>query len=110
HRSIGITNLVDDDGGFLRTELIDREGFIGYYAVPLIAKGRVQGVLDILHRSPLIVDEEWRNFLEALAAQAAIAIDNATLFKELQRSNSELILAYDTTIEGWARALELRDQ
>jgi PAS domain S-box-containing protein/putative nucleotidyltransferase with HDIG domain len=110
HRSIGISNLVDDDGGFIRTELIAKEGFIGYYAVPLIAKGRVQGVLDILRRSPLIVDEEWRNFLEALAAQAAIAIDNATLFKELQRSNSELILAYDTTIEGWARALELRDQ
>jgi len=110
HRSIGVTNLLDNDAGFLRTPLLAGEGFVGYYAVPLVAKGRVQGVLDILQRSPLSVDEEWRGFLEALAAQAAIAIDNATLFKELQRSNTELILAYDTTIEGWARALELRDQ
>lgn len=110
HRSIGVTNFLDEEGGFLQTSLIEGESFVGCYAVPLIAKGRVQGVLDILHRSPLIIDEEWRSFLEALAAQAAIAIDNATLFKELQRSNTELILAYDTTIEGWARALELRDQ
>ena len=28
----------------------------------------------------------------------------------LRRSNTELRLAYDTTIEGWARALELRDK
>jgi putative nucleotidyltransferase with HDIG domain len=49
-------------------------------------------------------------FLEALAGQAAIAIDNATLFEELQRSNLDLALAYDTTLEGWSRALELRDQ
>jgi HD-GYP domain-containing protein (c-di-GMP phosphodiesterase class II) len=28
----------------------------------------------------------------------------------LQRSNIELTLAYDATIEGWSRALELRDQ
>ena len=44
-----------------------------------------------------------------LAAQAAIAIDNATLFDNLQRTNTELAQAYNATIEGWSRALELRD-
>jgi len=48
--------------------------------------------------------------MEALAGQAAIAIDNATLFDDLQRSNVELALAYDTTLEGWSRALDLRDK
>jgi HD-GYP domain-containing protein (c-di-GMP phosphodiesterase class II) len=43
------------------------------------------------------------------ATQAAIAIDNARLFENLQRTNAELILAYDTTLEGWSRALELHD-
>jgi putative nucleotidyltransferase with HDIG domain len=52
---------------------------------------------------------EWIDFLKALAAQAAIAIDNFTLFDGLQRSNRELAQAYDATIEGWSRALELRD-
>ena len=31
------------------------------------------------------------------------------MFDNLQRSNTELALAYDATIEGWSRALELRD-
>ena len=110
HRSIGIPNLLAPDSGFLRAPLLEGEGFVAYYAVPLVAKGRVTGVLEVLHRSPLVYDEEGVGYLEALAAQAAIAIDNATLFQDLQRSNAELVLAYDTTIEGWARALELRDQ
>ncbi len=110
HRSVSVPNLLAADSGFLRTPLIEGERFVAYYAVPLIAKGQVKGVLDILHRSPLRADDEWMGFLEAIAAQAAIAIENATLFNDLQRSNEELILAYDTTIEGWARALELRDR
>jgi putative nucleotidyltransferase with HDIG domain len=32
------------------------------------------------------------------------------LFEDLQKSNLDLILAYDTTLEGWAKALELRDK
>jgi putative nucleotidyltransferase with HDIG domain len=42
--------------------------------------------------------------------QAAIAIDNASLFEGLQKSNLDLALAYDATIEGWSRALDLRDR
>jgi putative nucleotidyltransferase with HDIG domain len=78
--------------------------------VPLIAKGRVTGVLEIFHRAPLDAEQEWLDFLEALADQAAIAIDNAALFDGLQRSNLELIRAYDATIEGWSHALDLRDE
>jgi putative nucleotidyltransferase with HDIG domain len=49
-------------------------------------------------------------FFETLASTAAISIDNATLFSELQRANIELSMSYDATIEGWSRALDLRDQ
>jgi len=37
-------------------------------------------------------------------------VENALLLKELQRTNFELTLAYNTTIEGWSRALDLRDR
>ncbi len=89
--------------------LLQNEDFASYYGIPLVAKGQMKGVLEIFHRSPLELEQEWLNFLDALATQAAIAIDNATLFRDLQRSNLELVLAYDTTLEGWAKALELRD-
>ncbi|MEW5941211.1 MAG: HD-GYP domain-containing protein [Chloroflexota bacterium] len=48
--------------------------------------------------------------MEILGGQAAIAIDNAELYENAQRSNAELRLAYDTAIEGWSRALDLRDK
>jgi putative nucleotidyltransferase with HDIG domain len=70
----------------------------------------VKGVLEIFHRSHFDPDEEWLEFFEALATQAAIAIDNATLFNDLQRSHDEIVLAYDTTIEGWSKALDYRDK
>ena len=85
------------------------EGFQAYYAQPLIAKGLVVGVLEVFRRKPLPANRDWLDFLEALAGQAAIAIDNATLFGDLQKSNQDLNLAYDATIEGWGKALDLRD-
>jgi putative nucleotidyltransferase with HDIG domain len=109
-RIIHIPNLAETGTNFVRAKLLANEDFITYYAVPLIAKGQVKGVLEIFHRALLGSDPEWLGFLETLAGQAAIAIDNAWLFEGLQRSNVELALAYDTTLEGWSRALDLRDE
>jgi PAS domain S-box-containing protein len=86
------------------------ERFASYFAVPLIAKGQVRGVLELYRRTVLEPDSEWLEFLETTAAQAAIAIDNSNMFEDLQRTNTDLIMAYDATIEGWARTLELRDR
>ncbi len=86
------------------------EGFVGYYGLPLVAKGQIKAVLEVYRREPLRPDDEWIGFLNTLAEQAAIAVDNVTLFDSLQRSNSELLLAYDATIEGWSHALDLRDK
>ena len=86
------------------------EGFASYYGVPLIASGAVKGVLEIFHRTPMHTNQSWLDFLESLSRQAALAIDKAELFSELKRSNDELALAYDATIEGWSKALELRSQ
>ncbi len=90
--------------------LVAEEEFVTYIAQPLISKGEVQGVLVICQRRAFSPDEEWLDFLEALAEQAAIALDNAALFEGLQRANLDLVLAYDATIEGWSHALDLRDQ
>lgn len=90
-------------------DLLFSEGFTTVYAAPMIAKGRVLGVLETFHREPRKENSDWFALLEALASQAAIAVDNARLFADLEGANLELRLAYDATIEAMARALEFRD-
>ncbi len=107
---ITIPDLKKEPGDFMRSTLLPNEDFQSYVAVPLIAKGIVKGVLELFHRSQLNTDADWLEFIETIADQAAIAIDNSSLFEGLQRSNVELKLAYDTTLEGWSRAMDMRDK
>lgn len=70
----------------------------------------IKGVLEVFTKKENHPTQDWLDFLQTLAGQAAIAIDNIQLFKNLQRSSQELILAYDATLAGWGQALELRDK
>jgi len=110
HHLVQAFNLNDLEGDFAYTKLMAEENFTSYHSVPLMAKGQVKGVLDIFNSEPINPDQDWYNFLETLAGQAAIAIDNTGLLEDLHRSNVELTLAYDTTLEGWSKALDLRDE
>jgi HD-GYP domain-containing protein (c-di-GMP phosphodiesterase class II) len=108
-RTMAVADLTDSADTDLRSKLLLKEGFISCYCVPLISKGKVIGVLEVLNRSILNPDTDWLEFLEAVAAQAAIALDNANLVENLQRSNQDLLQAYESAIEGWVRALDMRD-
>jgi PAS domain S-box-containing protein len=80
-------------------------------AVPLIeTSGRCIGMISAQSYSPDAYKEEDQRLLVTLANQVSEAIKNTQLFDELQRSNLELTLAYDATIEGWSRAMDLRDK
>jgi PAS domain S-box-containing protein len=68
------------------SEAIADEKFVTYYGIPLIANDTLHGVIEIFHRSPLSPDPGWLTFLETLANQAAISIDNARLL-EMMRQN-----------------------
>jgi PAS domain S-box-containing protein/putative nucleotidyltransferase with HDIG domain len=103
-------NLKDEPNDLLTTKVLADEDFACYYGVPLMAKGSVKGVLEIFQRTSREPDQEWLDFTNSMASQAALAIDNASLFENLQRSNIDLTMAYDATIEGWSRAMDLRDK
>ena len=108
-RTVNIINLLENSAQFVRTPLIADEGFAIYIGTPLIAQGQVNGVLEVFHRSPFAPDENWLEFFKIMAGQTAIAVDSASLFAELKHSNARLFAAYDSTIEGWSHALDLRD-
>ena len=90
--------------------LVQGEKFTDYIGIPLIGKGQIKGVLELYNRTTVDLNNDLTDFLRTLAGQAAIAIDNYELFRNLQRSNQDLSIAYNTTLEGWGRALELRDK
>ncbi|HEY3193688.1 MAG TPA: GAF domain-containing protein [Candidatus Dormibacteraeota bacterium] len=74
---------------FRRRSLFAREGFKAYGAVPLIAGGKLAGVLEVFHRSQLQPDQEWLEFLDAIGSDAAIAIDNSSMHSRLQQAGPE---------------------
>ena len=108
-KTIYIENLQKTPDLFTQISELLKENIVSYFGVPLLVQGKIKGVLEIYHRKKIASNIEWLKFLDMLAGQAAIAIDNVSLFEVLQKSNLELRLAYDTTLEGWAHALELRD-
>jgi PAS domain S-box-containing protein/putative nucleotidyltransferase with HDIG domain len=78
--------------------------------VPIKIAERIIGVISIESEQPNAFSKSDERLTITLAAQAAIAINNAQLFDDLQRSNINLTSAYDATIEGWSRAMDLRDK
>jgi HD-GYP domain-containing protein (c-di-GMP phosphodiesterase class II) len=107
---IDIRNLQNVPQGFSRSVNFHKEGFRTYFGTPLIARGEIKGVLEIFQRRDFEPNAEWLNTLETISNQIAIAIDNALLVDVLKNSNAELSVAYNATIEGLSRALELRDR
>jgi PAS domain S-box-containing protein len=83
-RRIETVNALSAFSQFRRRSLFAREGFKAYGAVPLIARSKLLGVLEVFNRTALSPDQEWVAFLDALASEAAIAIDNATMYERLQ--------------------------
>lgn len=76
--------------------------------VPLISNKNVVGLLYIGRDSPVLQAD--LQLALAVADIAASAIHRAQLLNRLQQANRRLQCAYDRTIQGWSRALELRDQ
>jgi HD-GYP domain-containing protein (c-di-GMP phosphodiesterase class II) len=110
YRTVSCPDLKLARDSFSRSSLLADEEFAAHFATPLIVKGQVKGVLELFHRKAFEPESDWIDYFETLATQAAIAIESASLLESLQRSNAELKLAYDATIEGWSRALDLRDR
>jgi PAS domain S-box-containing protein/putative nucleotidyltransferase with HDIG domain len=109
NESVFISNLLDEDIICTRSQLAQEEGFVSYYGMPITAKGRLIGVIEFFFRRQFKPEFEWVDFTKSLSLQLAIAVDNTLLYEKSQHTQSELLQAYNNTIEGWSYALDLRD-
>jgi len=89
-----------EDPDWRESAVVRRFGYRAMLAVPLRLKDRTLGVLKLLHREPRPFRREDAELLGALAAQAALAIENAQLYAETrQRLNqTETLLAVGQTV------------
>ena len=71
-----------------------REEIESSAAVPLKATGETVGVMFVNYRSPQLFGPGQREQIELFAKQAAIAIENARLYKQLERKYMELETEY----------------
>ena len=76
-----------DFAGIASERIVDRLRAV--VAVPLLAADRVLGVVAIYHPTGYRLPTEDREFLETLAAHAAVSLENARLFAETRRRQEE---------------------
>lgn len=93
-----------------RAEALLGTGLRGCHVVPLIARDQLLGTLELFYGEGENKSAEWLDDADTLAAQAAVAVDGVRLQQSLIQANTDLTAAYDATIDGWSRALDLRDR
>ena len=112
-----LTTNAETDPRFDGTESVVNFKLRSVMCVPLLYQADLLGVIYADHR---LRSEQFSkaklDLLSKFANQAAIALHNVNLYESLQETHhhlqsthSELEQAYDTTLEGWAKVLELRD-
>jgi putative nucleotidyltransferase with HDIG domain len=112
-----LTTDAEKDPRFDGTESVVNFKLRSVMCVPLLYQVDLLGVIYADHRlRSEQFSKEKINLLSKFANQAAIALHNVNLYESLQETHhtlqnthSELEQAYDTTLEGWAKVLELRD-
>jgi len=107
----------------LGREALTKEHIEAFAAIPLMAKDRVLGALDVFYRTPHTFSPQLRHLLELVGNQLGSAIENAKLYEEtiqksleIERRNKELddftyVVSHDLkepliSIEGFSKILQ----
>jgi PAS domain S-box-containing protein len=77
--------------------VLSNHKYTSFGAIPLVAKDEAKGVLILYTSYPLEFNKNLTDFLQSLAMQTAIAIENADLVFKTQSANLELLAAYEAT-------------
>jgi putative nucleotidyltransferase with HDIG domain len=106
-----LTTNAQEDPRFGEQYSVAMYHLLSILCAPLKIKDDLIGVIYVDNRAHTsIFGSDDLGIISAFSNQAAVAIHNARLFDDLQASNAELEIAYQATLEGWVRALDLRDR
>lgn len=90
--------------------VVDSRHLVSILYFPLLLKEEVIGVFIVgtTGETRLFSSNEI-DLCYILSFQVSLAIANALLYRKAQQSIADLSRAYDTTLEGWSRLLDMRD-
>lgn len=109
HRVVGtgetiLTTNAQNDPRFDEQSSVAAYHLLSILCAPLKIKDDIIGVIYVDNRAHIgTFHQSDLELISAFANQAAVAIENARLFDDLQ-------ISYQATLEGWVRALDLRDK
>ncbi|MBX3038367.1 MAG: GAF domain-containing protein [Anaerolineales bacterium] len=106
-----LTTNAQEDPRFDQQASIAAYHLLSILCAPLKVKDVLIGVIYVDNRAQSgIFHNDDLEIISSFSNQAAVAIENARLFDGLKSSNEELQIAYQATLKGWVRALDLRDK
>jgi putative nucleotidyltransferase with HDIG domain len=94
---------------FINIDTALERGFASMIALPVIHEDLIFGIIDIYSGEANVFDEQEVSLLGDMASDLAFGIQMLRVRADRDRAEKDMSEAYDLTIEGWARALELRD-
>jgi PAS domain S-box-containing protein len=100
-----VVRNMQEEPGVSASSFYRQYGFVSYLGVPLIAKDEVVGILGFYTKTVHDFTPREIDLLLTLAGQAAIAIYNARLYNEIDRSKQELV-ATNRTLETSLKQLD----
>jgi len=75
-------------------------GLLNGVGLPMIARGRVVGVIFVFRSYEGTYSAEDRSLLQSFASQAGIAVSNASLYTEINRQNQHLDAVLESSADG----------
>lgn len=90
--------------------VVDTRSLVSILYFPLLLKGDAIGVFIVgTTKNIRYFSNNDIELCYALSNQVSLAIANSRLYQEAQQAAVDLSYAYDATLEGWSRVLDMRD-
>jgi len=84
---------IREEANYPLRQIIERDGLRALLAVPMLREDRLIGGLVVRRRAPGQFSKETVDLLQNFAIQSALAIQNARLFREIEKKGQELEIA-----------------
>ena len=84
-QSVEVVDAEAPDADAAEVALLRNEGFLGSVMLPLVAKGQAIGLVELFSRTRITVDPPRLQLAQAMANEAAIALENARLYEDARK-------------------------